>query len=293
MEKNYSELLQFINYYHSCVKRGLQNYDNTKIHFSYMKDSLYMEVTQNDQTITFDYFTCSAIVAASILNKICDEFISNHKMSIASIRKDIKNNQQLHIHNTHLEIICDLKTTVDFMRANKLVDQTFHKISSKENTTKKEIIEVRENQDFQNRAKDFFEHYELCLKRCENKEGMFDIYPYYVEGYYIVQIMDGDQVISYDSIKCTEKEAELLNLRLANTFINNHQIILSSINKNHNYSYKAPKLNGRLRIQNTKYVLNILFDESQEKKIFDLHEKALQKLESQQSKVFTKKYSSQ
>ena len=290
MEKSYAELLEFINYYHSCVKRGLQNSDNTKIHFSYIGDSLVMEVTQNDQISTFDYFTCSGIVAASILNKICDEFIANHKMSIASIRKDLKSNQQLHIHNTHLEIICDLKTTIDFIRANKLVDQTFYKIGSQNNTTKKEIAEIRENQDFQCRAKDFFEHYQLCLKRCENKDGIFDIYPYYGEGYYIVQIMDGDQIVSYDFIECTEKEAELLNLQLANSFINEHKILLSSVNKNHNPNLKVPKLNSRLRIQNTKYVLNILFDQSQEKKILELHEKALSKLESQQAKVLAKNY---
>ena len=78
-----------------------------------------------------------------------------------------------------------------------------------------------------------------------------------------------------------DKQAQLITYHILQNFINNHKIILSSLNKvNRPLNRKLIKQDGRLRIQNTKFNLNILFDESQENRIRQMHEEALEKMEA-------------
>ena len=280
MKVDYLGVSEFINFYNSCIKRGINKCDETKIYLSYENGYLVMEVTEDGQISAIDYLECSEKIANAVLNKICNDFIANHKMSVASISNH--NKKQLHIHNTYVEIIHNLNSLEDYKRAERLVDKTFEKIKSNHNTTKQEIIEER-NSNFQNSAIAFFKHYELAMKRLEKKESFFNIYPYYVDGYLVIQIIntDDNQTVIYDSLKCTDKQAQLIIYHILQNFINNHKIILSSLNKvNRPLNKKLINQDGRLKIQNTKFNLNILFDKSQENRIRKMHEEALEKMET-------------
>ena len=291
MKIDYLNVSEFIKFYDSCLRRGLAICDNNKIYFSYENNYLIMKATENGQTSAIDYLNCSFKIANAILNKISNDFIINHKMSIASISNNGK--RQLHIHNTYIEIIQDLNSLEDFNRAKRLVDRTFEKIKSEDNTTKSEIIEERNSNNFQQLAITFFNHYLLALKRLSQKEEYFNIYPYYADGHLIIQIVtaDDNQTVIYDSLKCTYKQAELIIYHMCQNFINNHKIILSSINKfNYPLNINSINQNGRLKVQNTKFSLNILFDNSQENKIQKMHEEALKKAQNSDKKLLLKNY---
>lgn len=78
---------------------------------------------------------------------------------------------------------------------------------------------------------------------------------------------------------------------MCQNFINNHKIILSSINKfNYPLNINSINQNGRLKVQNTKFSLNILFDNSQENKIQKMHEEALKKAQNSDKKLLLKNY---
>ena len=271
------------------MRRGLHKCDNTKIYLSYDNGHLIMEATEDEQISAIDYLECSPKIANAILNKICNDFITNHKMSVASISNN--GTKQLHIHNTFIEIVHNLNSSDDFNRAKKLVDITFDKIKSKDNTTKPEIIEERNISNFQQLAIIFFEHYLLAMKRLAVKDENFNIYPYYTDGHLVLQIINAsdNQTVMYDSLQCTDKQAQLIIYQICQNFINEHQIMLSSISKvSHPLNRKLIKKNGRLKIQNTKFNLNILFDESQENKIRQMHEEALEKMQNSDKQISLK-----
>ena len=129
------------------------------------------------------------------------------------------------------------------------------------------------------------------MKRLAVKDENFNIYPYYTNGHLVLQIINAsdNQTVMYDSLQCTDKQAQLIIYQICQNFINEHQIMLSSISKvSHPLNRKLIKKNGRLKIQNTKFNLNILFDESQENKIRQVEEEALEKMENSDKQISLK-----
>ena len=273
------------------MKRGLHKCNNTKIYLSYENDYLVMTVTEEEQISAIDNLKCSAKIANIILNMICNNFINDHMISFVTINND-NGKKQLHIHNTYIEIVRSLNNLEDLNIANKLIKKTYNKIKSKNNFTKLAITNERNINSFQQLAVIFFNHYLLTLKRLSNKDDFFNIYPYYTEGNLIIQIVSAkdNQTVVYDSLECNETQAQSIIYLICQSFTNNHKIISSSLKKiNNPIDGKLFNQKGNLKMQNTKFNLDILFDDFQENNMRRIYEETLKKSQNLSKRISFKK----
>lgn len=263
------ELSNFINYYQAVLNVSVEEQQRIDIHFSYEFGYL-IAISTTKNGYSKNYFKCSIENYTKITDYLCEQFIREHKMAIAGIE-----NNKLHIRNTYVELIRDVVDTNTLESSNQLVNLTFNKIDSGnhyfENDTR-----INEFEQIAN----LYKIYQLYIRNCP-KDRIFDIYPFYSNGTFSIKVFSSNDTVFEYKINCSKENATKLTENIAQNFIDNHDLTISTMNYHTQYMFNKPTSSMDCKISN--HVFNLIIPAyNNEKIVVKMHEKALEKVSNKQ-----------
>lgn len=256
------EFKNFLNHYQYLIQNG----DYTNINIKYDKGKLVLTSKSENCNIK-RIFECSKQTYTKIIDLFYSLLIQENKLLYSSI-----GNNTLTLKSEFVTLKSEIVNEDNKKIAQKLVEETFDKIKTKNIGAKKDI---NSHENIKNYIINFLDF----LKTNEHKKNI-KVFVFFKDDKFHVLIKEENQIIYESNITCSKQMAKDLTEIIFQQFIDNNNIISSSygparytcFSKEYNCKYT----DQMLTIKSEDAALMTIYDNDLNK----FHELALQKMNS-------------